>query len=224
MELYWDMLSQDFDIKQADTLFQAFNNDSFRKTYIKEIFPWNEKLKYHIPIIRYQLDYLTYENTLLTKYLSNRTGWTADTETQVGQEYYGYRGFMHCDYKIPQSDYGPKNQFYGFDGATWSFSAVQKKYLEKIVELCAADHLRLIFVTAPIAPVSMGMIKNYGAVHSQLAGFAAQHKTPYLDYNTVNQTERLFTNDNFRDSAHLNYSGVEIADKYFEIWLNSLTQ
>jgi len=27
------------------------------------------------------------------------------------------------------------------------------------------------------------------------------------------------TNDNFRDDAHLNHSGVEIVDKYFANWL-----
>ena len=36
----------------------------------------------------------------------------------------------------------------------------------------------------------------------------------YLDFNLVNASEHILKNDNFRDDAHLNDSGVKIVDKY----------
>ncbi|MDR1559925.1 MAG: hypothetical protein LBS84_09570 [Clostridiales bacterium] len=223
MELYWGVLNQDFEIKQADTLFQAFDDDDFKRAYIEEIFPWNEKIKYSFPFIRYQQDFLTYENKRLTDYLESRFGLIPRKETQTGEERYDYRGFMYCDYVIPESKFGPRNQYSKFDGQKWEFSDVQRGYIEKIIDLCHSNGIRLVFATAPVAPVSMEKIQNYGAVHSAISEFAQRNKIPYLDFNTENQARDLFANKHFRDDAHLNYSGVEIADAYFAGWLKSLS-
>jgi hypothetical protein len=221
MEVYWDMLDDDFDINQADTFLQAFDGRGVSKDYISEIFPWNEKIKYAIPTIRNQLAFLTYENTRLTGFLKARFGGAGQEEAQAGTERYGDRGFMYCDYVITDSKLGAGNQFIGLDGSKWAFSKVQEGYLKKIASLCAENSIQLLFVTAPVAPASMGYITNYTAIHDKIADFAQKEEIPYLDYNIVNQTEHLFENINFRDDAHLNYSGVLIADKYLENWLSA---
>jgi len=223
MELYWGVLNKDFDIKQADTLFQAFDNEEFKNAYLSDIFPWNEKIKYAFPVIRYQQDFLTYQNKLLTDNIEQRFNVKLKKETQTGVERYDYRGFMFCDYVIPESKFGAQNQFSRFDGQNWTFSKAQQKYLEKIVDLCNSNNIRLLFATAPVAPVSMEKIKHYDAVHTAISDFTQKNKVPYLDFNIENQAKNLFQNINFRDDAHLNYSGVEIADKYFTEWMKSLS-
>ena len=41
-----------------------------------------------------------------------------------------------------------------------------------------------------------------------------ENNLKYLDFNLVNASEHILTNNNFRDDAHLNDSGVKIVDKY----------
>ncbi|MDR3238591.1 MAG: hypothetical protein LBT44_00655 [Clostridiales bacterium] len=219
MELYWDMLDDDFDLKQADTLFQALDGGALKGDYIREVFPWNEKIKYAVPLIRYQQDFWTYQNKVLTDWLEKTLGVYKPDEGREGEERYGYRGFIYCDYLIPESKYGAANQFQRFDGKKWAFSAVQKEYLIKMISLCAENGARLLFVTAPVPPVSMEIIQNYGEVHQAVASFAVARQIPYLDFNLVNQEEQILTNDHFRDDAHLNYSGAVIVDRYLARWI-----
>jgi hypothetical protein len=212
LELYWDVLDDDFEIKQADTFFQAFNNQKLQLFYIEELFPWNEKIKYKIPLIRYQSDFINYQNKRLNDWLDFKK----ESSKQEGVEYYEYRGFMFCDYVINLED---KNQYERFDGKNWAFSSVQQSYLEKIINTCEENDLDLIFVTAPVAPVSMEKIENYNIVHQAINDFSLKNDTPYLDFNIVNEQDRILANENFRDEAHVNFSGAEIVNEYFVRWL-----
>ena len=222
MELYWDVMDKDFDIKQVDTLFEAFFDDEeFTRAYIKEIFPLNELLKYFFPIIRYQQDFLAFQNKQLTNKLEAELGVNQNKEKQTGVERYDYRGFMYCDYVILESKFGAGNQFSQFDGKNWAFSKVQVKYLERIIELCKAKNIRLLFTTAPVAPISLEIMKNYDAVHTAVSDFAKKNQIPYLDFNTEQLEKNLFRNEHFRDDAHLNYSGAEIANAYFADWMKT---
>ena len=81
----------------------------------------------------------------------------------------------------------------------------------------------MVLVTAPIALVSMDYIKNYNDIHNKLAALAKQVGANYIDYNIVNQQTSMLTNDNFRDDAHLNDSGVKIVDEHFRNWLTENT-
>ena len=90
-----------------------------------------------------------------------------------------------------------------------------------IVSLDKKDK-NLIFVTAPVANVSMGYIKNYELIHNEIASFAKENDVPYIDYNIINMEEGMFDTENFRDDAHLNDSGVKILDAHFNEWLSNV--
>ena len=62
-------------------------------------------------------------------------------------------------------------------------------------------------------------IENYEYIHDEISSFASENGIAYLDYNMVNQEMHLLTNENFRDDAHLNDSGVKIVDAHFLNWL-----
>lgn len=51
-------------------------------------------------------------------------------------------------------------------------------------------------------------------VFMMFSKIADENNLKYLDFNLVNASEHILTNDNFRDDAHLNDSGVKIVDKY----------
>ena len=57
-------------------------------------------------------------------------------------------------------------------------------------------------------------ISNYDCIHNVFQKIADENNLKYLDFNLVNASEHILTNNNFRDDAHLNDSGVKIVDKY----------
>lgn len=219
LEVYWDMLDDDFELTQAGYLFQVMKNKELEKEYIKEVFPLSEKVKYNVNIFRYQADYFAYRNSKLKERLENNYGvFTPEKARQEGTEKYRSRGYTYCDYNMLPDEFDKTNQFKNFDGKKWEASNSQIKYLDKIIELCSNNNIRLTFVTAPVANVSLDFIKNYDYVHTYVQKIADEKGIKYLDYNIINKNKDLFDIENFRDDAHLNHSGVEIADEYFINW------
>lgn len=222
METYWDVMDDDFEMKQANTFFEVLKNDDLKKKYINEVFPLSEKVKYNILPIRYQQDYFAYEAENMRKDIEKKYDVTKKkAESQIGKEEYRSKGYVYCDMNMTEDEYNVTNQFKSLDGKDWVFSTSQKKYIEYIIELCNKNDIKLILVTAPIANVSMEFIKNYDAIHNQISDFANQNSIEYIDYNIVNKNESLLSNDNFRDDAHMNDSGVKIVNKHFLNFLKS---
>ena len=220
VEVYWDMLDDEFELTQAGYLFQVMKNKDLEKEYINEVFPLAEKVKYLNSSMRYQADYFAYRTSELKKSIESRFGVTMPaTQRQEGTEEYRSKGYTYCDYNMLPDEFDKTNQFKGLDGAQWQPDETQVKYLTKLVELCRDNNVDVIFVTAPIANVSMDYIKNYNLIHDKVQEIANTLNVPYLDYNYINGENNLLTNDNFRDDAHLNHSGVEIVDNNFAHWL-----
>ena len=67
LEFYWDMLDDEFDMKQANSFFEVVNDKSVTEDYVKNVFPINEKVKYKLLPIRYQQDYFAYESAEIEK-------------------------------------------------------------------------------------------------------------------------------------------------------------
>lgn len=219
LEVYWDMLDDEFELTQAGYLFQVMRNEELEKEYIKEVFPLSEKVKYNINIFRYQADYFAYRNSKLKEKIENNFGvYTPQTEKQEGIEQYRSKGYTYCNYNMLPDEYDKTNQFKNTDGKEWEPKEAQLKYLYKIIELCNENNIRLTFVTAPVANVSLDYIENYDVIHDYIQNIADENDIKYLDYNIVNKDKTLFADENFRDDAHLNHSGVEIADEYFINW------
>ena len=222
VEVYWDMLDDDFELKQAVSFFEVVKNEDRATDYIKNVFPAGDKAKYSLPVIRYQQDFFAYVSSKLEKKIENRFGVSKDalpSSQGEGEEYYLADGYVYCDIIMPEDEYDRTNQFKGLDGKDWEFSARQKYWLTRIVGLCEEKGSRLIFVTAPVANVSMEYIKNYDVIHDTIADFAEDMGVTYIDYNVVNREEHMLINDNFRDDAHLNDSGVKIVDEHFKEYL-----
>lgn len=221
VEVYWDMLDDEFELTQAGYLFQVMRNKQLEEEYIKDVFPTGEKVKYNIDAFRYQADYFAYRNSELKKDIEEKLNVSLpEKERQTGTEEYRSKGYTMCDYNMLPDEFDKTNQFKGLDGKEWSADKAQIKYLNKIIETCRNNEIELVFVTAPIANVSMEYISNYDYIHNAVKKIADDNDIKYIDYNMVNRDEGLLTNDNFRDDAHLNHSGVGIVDNHFIGWLN----
>lgn len=219
MELYWDVVDDDFEPKQADSFFEVLDNDVLKDKYIDEVFPMGAKAKYILPAIRYQQEYFAYKTNEMEKEITQKTGVTKPVIQETnGTEYYRSLGYTYCDTVIAESELDRTNQFKTFDAKKWDFSPVQLKYIEKIVKLCEEKGSTLVLVTAPIANVSMKFIKNYDVIHQKFANFANKNNINYIDYNIVNMEENMLEMKHFRDDAHLNDEGVKIVDEHFAKW------
>lgn len=215
MEVYWGVLEDDFELNQVKSLFQVLENENLKQDYMKN-FPLAEQVKYNINLFKFQLDYFSYKGNDIQTRVRNKFN-LIDTvnEKQVGIEEYRSKGYTFCNYNMLESEFDSTNQFKDYDGKDWEFSDVQKKYLQKIIDICKDNDIELIFVTAPIANVSMEYIKNYDVIYNKIKNFADENEIFYIDYNLENLEKKLLTNDNFRDDAHLNHSGVEIISNEF---------
>lgn len=219
-EVYWDVLDDTFEMKQANSFFEVLKNDTLKKQYMKEVFPLGEKLKYSILPIRFQQDYFAYEANEMEKEIEKKYNVKRKkSKNQKGKEYYHSKGYVYCNMNMLEEEFDDANQFKNFDGKNWFMDNTQKEYLNKIIQLCKENDIELIFVTAPVANVSMELMKNYNIVHEIISDFAKNSNIPYIDYNIVNENTELLTNDNFRDDAHLNDRGVKIVNTHFINWL-----
>ena len=224
-EVYWDMLDDDFELKQATSLFEVMRSEDRIEDYIDNVFPDGDKVKYNTPVIRFQQDFFAYASSRLVNKAKAMFGVGDNANPSSageGVEYYLADGYVYCDIIIPEDEFDKTNQFKNLDGKDWEFSKVQKKWLEKIVDVCNERDINLVFVTAPVANISMEYIKNYDLIHNKVKAFAEENGVPYIDYNIINMEEGMFKHENFRDDAHLNDSGVKILDAHFKVWLNDV--
>ncbi len=220
-ETYFGVLESPFEPKQADALFQVLKESSLKDDYIKEVFPFNERLKYYYKPTRYQQDYMQWKSKDIAHNVESYFEVYKKLKAKNGTEEYRSKGFVDCDIIIPEDEYDRTNQFKNRDGANFKLDPTQIFYLKRIKELCEEQNAHLVFVTAPIANVSMDWIKNYDKINQVITEIAQEMNVPYIDYNIINQDEKLLENHHFRDDAHLNSSGAFIISKHFSNWLKA---
>jgi len=216
MELYWDVLDGNFSLKQAESYLEVSQNEEIQKEYLKKGFPMGARLRHELLPIRFQQEYFAFASKSMEENLEEMYAVSKKkAETQGGTEYYRSKGYVFCDMMMLESEYNTTNQFRNLDGKKWTMAKRQREYLEKIVALCKDKGSQVIFVTAPVANVSMDYIKNYENIHEQVAKVAEELSVPYWDYNIINKEDGLLTNADFRDDAHLNDAGVQKVDRDF---------
>lgn len=223
LEIYWDMLDDRFELKQADMFLEAIQNENLEKEYIKNVFPLNEKIKYNFKPIRYQQDAFAYYNKNLTDFV-NEHKVDRNPKQQNYTEYYKDRGFLYTDKEMPDEELYATNQFRNMDANEWEFDKVQKQYIKDLARFCVDNSINLYLVTAPIANKSIEYIKDYDVIHNKISDFVEDEleNMPYIDYNIVNREENLLTNKDFCDDAHLNNKGAVIVQEHFINWLKGL--
>lgn len=214
-EVYWDMLDDDFEPKQIDSLFQVLDNPTLKRDYIMRGFTLSSKIMHYIKPIRFQTDFLGYQNSELLKFIKENFGLEQTDYTPEGREYYKTKGFIFCDYVMGDEEIRKTLAGEEFDGKKFSISNNQMKYISKIIQLCEQNNSELIFVTAPVSNSVLSKIKNYGAIHSAIASIASKNNIKYLDFNLVNVNTSMFDDRDFRDKNHLNYTGSRKACEYF---------
>lgn len=220
LEVYWDMLDDEFELKQADMFLSALKNKELKKKYKEDVFPLNEKIKYGLKSVRYQQDVSAYYNKKLTDFVDKYKINKNPVSDYV--EYYKDRGFLYTERLMPNEELYTTNQFRNMNAAKWVINQTQKEYIIKLKNLCNKNGVKVYFVTAPIANISMEYIENYEIINEKISELAEELEVPYIDYNIINKNENLLSNNNFYDDAHLNNSGAVIIQEHFINWLKEV--
>ena len=130
-----------------------------------------------------------------------------------GDHYVG-KGYLSNPNVTSTEELLKTNQFKNFVFDKKKILPVHLRYLEKIVQLCQEHGIRLIFVTSPLPPTSLAMIKDYHKIHDYFMAIAQKNNIPYIDYNVADYKINL-PDDDFKDDDHLNSKGVVLFDRDF---------
>lgn len=99
--------------------------------------------------------------------------------------------------------------------ADYSFGETAWKYLDRMVELCGEEDIRLILIKAPsLYPYW------YPQWEEQVEAYAAENKLPYINFlNLQEETGIDYTADTYDGGLHMNLSGAEKLSRYMGRYL-----
>lgn len=125
------------------------------------------------------------------------------------KEYYVGKGFVYSEEKLDA------------DAITWweNFTPVAEdmdsdetytlSYIERIVEFCQEQEIRLIFVTAPCYERYLEEVGPYDLAYNYIKKMADSYGVLYLDFNLCKRAYLDLGEDSFLDVDHLNGKGAE---------------
>ena len=156
-------------------------------------------------------------------------------------EPYGFRNVIQ-KFELIQNHYAPNksNRIYFADsgfvysnqvlqngnvrilgGGTFSRENIDESelaYLEKIVELCEKEGVKLHLVTGPTTLMRMYKVKNYQDATDYYTKFAKEHGIIYHNLNFLKNREEFLPDSKMQDANHVNGKGAQIiSDKYAKI-------
>lgn len=124
------------------------------------------------------------------------------------QEYYAGKGFVSSTEELDAEAITWWDNFTDISEDMDSEVTYTLSYIEKIVEFCKANKIRLVFVTAPSYSRYLKEVGPYEQAYDYIAALAEQYEVPYLDFNMLEERLHL-ESDSFLDVDHLNGKGAE---------------
>jgi len=135
------------------------------------------------------------------------------SERRAGEDLYTADGFIYS-YLTGVVENGPGENIYDFDRIVPENLA----YLEKIVDLCEENHVRLFLVTSTWPMMQLFYNKNYQELTDYFAAFAESHQLSYFNLNYLKDRETWLGDDVMFDSGHVNGEGADrTSEKYAQV-------
>lgn len=182
---------------------KAFDNMQMSEVKIKALmdpiykFSYSEKLSYIFPIFRF--------HSRITELTSD------DIE-------YAY-GYKECENKgldmiAEARPYNGGKSYMDNKGENYKFPEKTKKYIDKIVDICQKEGIKLIFVEIPSAD-SWSYAKNQA-----ITEYAKEKQIPFVDFNLLlDEIKFDWTQDTPDGGDHINVYGAEKVSKYMGKYL-----
>lgn len=91
-----------------------------------------------------------------------------------------------------------------------------KKYLDKMLDLCEEHNVKTILVTTPLSEYTIYRCNNLDDFYQYYSNLAAERNVEYYDFNLLKNKKELFDDHaSFYDEAHLNNTGAEAFTNVF---------
>lgn len=121
-----------------------------------------------------------------------------------------YKGYVEND-SIATVEQLQNNEFKKY---SIKLSKYRLNYLEKTIQLALSKKGKVLLVTAPIPPSCFPDVRDYGNYHEVIKNIAEKYSIDLIDYNLLNQQQKLFGDYHFKDDDHLNKAGVKILNRH----------
>lgn len=125
------------------------------------------------------------------------------------QEYYAGKGFVASAEELDAGAVTWWDNFTPISEDMDSEVTYTLSYIERIVNFCKENNIRLVFVTAPSYSRYLEAVGPYGQAYDYIAGLAEQYGVPYVDFNLYEGGVLTLEADSFLDVDHLNSKGAE---------------
>lgn len=126
-----------------------------------------------------------------------------------GQEYYYGRGFVWSEASLNAEEITWWENFSPISEDMDSQETYSLDYIERIVNFCEREGIRLVFVTAPSLDQYLEAVGPYDQAHEYIQALADRYGVPYLDFNLCRTEYLSLTDDDYIDVDHLNGRGAE---------------
>ena len=149
-----------------------------------------------------------------------------------GQEYYVGKGFVYSDEELDAESITWWDKFPSVSEDLSGDGEYTNSYIQRIVEFCQENEIRLIFVTAPSFGEYLDAVAPYDAAYTYIKDMADEYEVPYWDFNLCKKECQEWSEEYFRDMDHLNGKGAKAitellarldsgqvsVDEYFNPW------
>lgn len=125
-----------------------------------------------------------------------------------GQEYYAGKGFVCSEEELDAEAITWWENFTPVSEDMDSKVTYTLSYIEKIVDFCENEGIRLIFVTAPSFDEYLEAVGPYDEAYEYIQKLAEGYGVPYLDFNLCKKEYLELGEDSFLDVDHLNGKGA----------------
>ncbi|MCF0228508.1 MAG: hypothetical protein HUJ76_02280 [Parasporobacterium sp.] len=121
--------------------------------------------------------------------------------------YYGGKGFVTSDYKIPQGHIEING---GREFTVESINSRAVEYLDRCMELCRNRGIEVILVTPPTSMMRIYNMSGYQEVVDYYTEYAEKNGAVFYDLNLLKDREEFLTDEEMVDYNHVNSRGAEI--------------
>ena len=89
-------------------------------------------------------------------------------------------------------------------------------YLDKIVDLCKSNDIRLIVVTTPVSLTTVCRYDNFDWSYNWYKTYCEEHDLEFYDFNLLKARTEMFSDKgSFHDRYHLGNTGAEVFTTFF---------
>ncbi|WP_404987702.1 hypothetical protein [Clostridium culturomicium] len=167
-----------------------------KRDLINEMIPENERINYHIPLLKYhtrweELEEQDFDNSYrkMKDWLKGYVFLKDSKEISVDEEVFNE------DIRLPI----PEENL---------------KYLDKIIELSEEENFKLVLIASPYNVSA----KEHGVFNS-ISDYAEEKGIDFINFNSLFNELNLNTNTDFYDSGHTNVYGAEKVSNYLGEYL-----